>query len=52
MCNLDYLLVSYSHFGIPTNKVLRSLELFATKVMPWFTSKEVEKETRAPVAAS
>ena len=48
VCNLDYLLVSYSHFGIPTNKVLKSLELFATKVMPWFS----KKEEKTPVAAS
>ena len=48
VCNLDYLLVSYSHFGIPTNKVLKSLELFATKVMPWFA----KNEAKAPAAAS
>ena len=48
VCKLDYLLVSYSHFGIPTNKVLKSLELFATKVMPWFA----KNEAKAPAAAS
>ncbi len=37
VCNLDYLLVEFSHKGIPLRKSLKNLESFATKVMPHFT---------------
>ncbi len=37
VCNLDYLLVEFSHKGIPLRKSLKNLESFATKVMPNFT---------------
>ena len=36
MCNLDYLLVEFTHHGLPLLKSLRNLEAFATKVMPRF----------------
>jgi alkanesulfonate monooxygenase SsuD/methylene tetrahydromethanopterin reductase-like flavin-dependent oxidoreductase (luciferase family) len=36
VCHLDYLLVEFSHMGIPLSKTLRNLETFATKVMPRF----------------
>ena len=48
VCNLDYLLVAYSHSGISLSKTLNNMETFATKVMPWFSKKEAE----TPVAAS
>ncbi len=37
VCNLDYLLVEFTHPGLPVLKSLRNLENFATKVMPRFT---------------
>ena len=37
VCNLQYLLVEFSHMGIPLRKSLANLETFATKVMPHFT---------------
>ena len=36
VCSLDYLLVEFTHMGIPLSKTLRNLETFATKVMPRF----------------
>ena len=36
VCNLDYLLVEFTHMGMPLSKTLRNLETFATKVMPRF----------------
>jgi alkanesulfonate monooxygenase SsuD/methylene tetrahydromethanopterin reductase-like flavin-dependent oxidoreductase (luciferase family) len=36
VCSLEYLLVSFSHTGLPVGKSLRNLENFATKVMPHF----------------
>ena len=48
VCNLDYLLVAYSHSGISLSKTLKNMETFATKVMPWFS----KKEAKTPVAAS
>lgn len=36
VCNLDYLLVEFSHAGMPLRKTLRNLENFAVKVMPRF----------------
>ena len=36
VCNLDYLLVEFTHHGLPLLKSLRNLEAFATKVMPRF----------------
>ena len=38
VCNLDYLLVEFAHFGIPQRKMLRNLETFATRVMPRFAN--------------
>ena len=37
VCNLGYLLVEFSHMGLPLAKSLRNLETFATKVMPRFS---------------
>ena len=37
VCNLGYLLVEFSHMGLPLSKSLRNLETFASKVMPRFT---------------
>ena len=36
VCHLDYLLVEFSHMGLPLSKSLKNLETFATKVMPRF----------------
>ena len=36
VCNLDYLLISFAHMGMPLLKTLKNLEAFATKVMPRF----------------
>ena len=36
VCHLDYLLVEFTHMGIPLSKTLRNLETFAAKVMPRF----------------
>ena len=36
VCHLDYLLVEFTHMGIPLSKTLRNLENFAAKVMPRF----------------
>ena len=38
VCHLDYLLVEFSHMGLPLSKSLTNLEAFATKVMPRFAS--------------
>ena len=38
VCNLGYLLVEFTHMGIPLSKTLKNLETFATKVMPRFVS--------------
>lgn len=37
VCNLNYLLVEFTHAGIPLRKTLQNLENFATKVMPHFS---------------
>ncbi|MCY3920333.1 MAG: LLM class flavin-dependent oxidoreductase [Chloroflexi bacterium] len=37
VCNLGYLLVEFSHMGLPLAKSLRNLETFATEVMPRFS---------------
>ena len=36
VCNLDYLIISFTHMGMPLIKTLKNLEAFATKVMPRF----------------
>ena len=38
VCDLEYLLVEFSHMGLPLSKSLKNLETFATKVMPRFAS--------------
>ena len=38
VCNLNYLLIEFSHMGIPLSKTLRNLETFAANVMPRFAS--------------
>ena len=40
VCNLDYLLVEFTHAGIPLRKTLQNLENFATKVMPHFSGAD------------
>ena len=40
VCSLDYLLVEFTHQGLPLRKSLRNLENFATKVMPRFTTSD------------
>ena len=40
VCSLDYVLVEFTHMGIPLSKTLRNLETFATKVMPRFASDD------------
>ena len=40
VCNLEYLLVEFTHMGIPLSKTLKNLETFATKVMPRFTGDD------------
>ncbi len=37
VCNLDYLLVEFTHPGLSLRKTLRNLETFATRVIPAFT---------------
>ena len=44
VCGLEYLLLGYAHPGVPQRLTLRSLELFATRVMPAF-------QERPPAAA-
>ena len=39
VCHLDYLLVEFTHMGIPLSKTLRNLETFAAKVMPRFAGE-------------
>ena len=40
ICNLGYLLVEFTHMGIPLLKTLKNLETFATKVMPRFAGDD------------
>ena len=40
VCNLGYLLVEFTHMGIPLIKTLKNLETFATKVMPRFAGDD------------
>ena len=40
VCRLDYLLVEFTHMGIPLSKTLRNLEMFAAKVMPQFAGDD------------
>ncbi len=40
VCNLDYLLISFTHMGMPLIKTLKNLETFATKVMPRFAGDD------------
>ena len=40
ICNLGYLLVEFTHMGIPLIKTLKNLETFATKVMPRFAGDD------------
>ena len=39
VCNLEYLIVSFSHAGMPLEKTLKNLELFGTRVLPRFESQ-------------
>ena len=47
VCHLDNLILAYAHPGLPQKKTLRNLELFATKVMPFFTESEKEEAVAA-----
>ena len=40
VCNLDYLIISFTHMGMPLIKTLKNLETFATKVMPRFAGDD------------
>ena len=40
VCNLNYLLIDFSHMGLSLSKTLRNLETFATKVMPKFAGDD------------
>ncbi len=40
VCQLDYLLVEFTHMGIPLSKTLKNLEAFAAKVMPQFAGDD------------
>ena len=40
VCNLNYLLVEFTHAGIPLRRTLQNLENFATKVMPHFSGTD------------
>ena len=39
-CSLEYLMVEFTHPGMPLEKTLRNLERFATHVMPKFADKQ------------
>ena len=40
VCRLRYLLVEFTHMGMPLSKSLRNLEVFAAKVMPRFAGDD------------
>ena len=40
VCNLNHLLIDFSHMGIPLGKTLKNLETFATQVMTRFTDAD------------
>ena len=40
VCNLDHLLIDFSHMGVPLGKTLKNLETFATQVMTRFTDAD------------
>ncbi len=40
ICNLNYLLVEFTHMGMPLGKTLDNLETFAAKVMPRFVGDD------------
>ena len=42
VCNLDYLLVEFTHPGMPILRSLKNLEAFATKIMPRFTGGQAQ----------
>ena len=42
VCNLDYLLVEFTHMGMPLSKSLENLENFAAKVMPRFADQKLK----------
>ncbi len=39
VCNLEYLIVSFAHAGMPLEKTLKNLDLFGAKVVPQFKSQ-------------
>ncbi len=49
-CNLDNLILAYTHKGVPQKKTLQSLELFGTKVLPLFDKSDKRKAEPAPTA--
>ena len=49
VCGLDYLVLAYAHPWTPQRKLLKSLELFATKVMPRFKEPTPEPKVVAAV---
>jgi len=51
VCGLEYLLLGYAHPGIPQRQTLKSLELFAAKVMPAFREAPGPADGVAPGSA-
>lgn len=47
VCGLDHIIIYHIHPGVPHIKTLRNLELFATKVMPFFNKSEKEEAVAA-----
>ena len=48
VCHLDYLLVEFTHMGMPLGKTLRNLETFAAKVMPRFAGDGLKHGHMSP----
>ena len=51
ICDLDEILIGYDHMGVEHRKTMRNLELFATKVIPYFERK-ASQISNASIAAN
>ena len=51
ICGLDEILIGYDHMGVEHKKTMRNLELFATRVMPYFQKKADVKAREEAVPA-